>query len=369
MPVSESTRAILRLSLVRGIGPRLGRQLIGACGSAVDVWHRKKLDWATIPGIGVGLIASLQAADERRADDVLGQCQRSNIHVLSMLDPAYPQLLKNQDDSPLILFARGDISALNQGRMLAVVGTRRASREGRLLAQRWSQFLGGQGVTIVSGMAYGIDQAAHQGALAGSSATVAVLGCGLNALNAGQLQLATAIADKGCLISEFTPACEPRPENFPRRNRIIAGMTHATLVVEAGLKSGAMITAHLALDYGREVLAVPGSVLGDAHAGCHQLLREGAAIITSGQDVLQLMGWEPGGRRMRIDYVPESQAEARVLATLQSGTMHVDQLAEALGLTMAELSPILIGLELIGVVECLPGSRYALAVEATSSAS
>jgi len=248
--------------------------------------------------------------------------------------------------------------------MLAVVGTRRASREGRLLARRWCRHLSERGVAVVSGMASGIDAAAHGGALEGEAPTIAVLGCGL-AADTGPMQKRQqeAIAARGCVVSEFTPDTTPRPEHFPRRNRIIAGLAAGTLVVEAGLKSGAMITAGHAAAYGREVLAVPGPVMPGQHAGCHQLIRDGAYLVESVGDILELMRWQQPVRKRAATYAPASDEEARVIAELGGRILHIDSLAESCGLTVQELSPILIALELAGVVACLPGSRYALADE------
>jgi len=367
MPDSDATHAVLRLSLVPGIGPRLGRRLLAGCRSPAAFWRQPARAWAAVPGIGERHLAALAQSDGTLADAVLAHCRRAGIGIATIFDAAYPEPLRELDDAPLLLYVRGDIACLQRRRMLAVVGTRRATREGRLVAERWSHHLAASGVGIVSGMAYGIDEAAHRGALRAGGNTVAVLGCGLDALPPARRSLAGVIAERGCVVSEFPPDRPPSAEQFPRRNRIIAGMSHATLVVEAGLKSGSLITAHQAVAYGREVFAVPGSVLGDSHAGCHQLLREGAAIATRAEDILRDMGWQDGGERRAVDFTPSSPDEAKVLRALRAGILHIDQLADAVGLTVAELSPILIGLELNGVVECLPGSRYTLAAKASAS--
>jgi len=298
------------------------------------------------------------------AEQIVVRCRRCDLAMCCPADTAYPERLAVLDDAPLVLFVRGDVGHLGHTPMLAVVGARRASREGRLMARRWCRHLSEHGIGIVSGMAYGIDAAAHGGALEGEAPTIAVLGCGL-AVDTGPMQKRQqeAIAAHGCVVSEFTPDTAPRPEHFPRRNRIIAGLAEATLVVEAGLKSGAMITAGHAAAYGREVLAVPGPVMPGRHAGCHQLIRDGAALVESAGDILALMHWKQPGRQPADTYLPASDEEARVIAELGSRILHIDKLAESCGLTVPELSPILIALELAGVVACLPGSRYALADE------
>jgi len=193
---------------------------------------------------------------------------------------------------------------------------------------------------------------------------VAVLGCGLATLTEQQQNQVRAITERGCVISEFLPEVTAKPEHFPRRNRIIAGLSHATLVMEADIRSGSLITARNAIDYGREVFTVPGSVLGGNHAGCHQLIREGAVLTENADNVLQSMGWMSGDGETAAGgkaYQPANADELKLLQALTGGSMHLDHLAETCGLTVPELSPIVLRLELQGVIERLPGSRYLLA--------
>jgi len=245
--------------------------------------------------------------------------------------------------------------------MLAVVGARRASREGQLIARRWCRYLSAQDIGIVSGMAYGIDTAAHAGALEATAPTIAVLGSGLlAAFSPEQQRQMDAIAAQGCVISEFLPDTPPRPEHFPRRNRIIAALAGGTCIIEADIRSGSLITARQAAEYGREVFAVPGSVLGGLHAGCHQLIRDGAVLAESAADILRHMAWKQYRSAPGKSYVPAGEQEAAVIAALKQNIHHLDSLAEICDLTVPELSPILLALELQGVIERLPGSRYAL---------
>ena len=360
MPASEIAIAYLRLVMARGVGPRIGRQLISACNSIQDIWSSPPSRLTEIEGVGPKLVQALQGSTEKATLAIVDQCKQNNIQLLCLEDECYPEQLKTCDDAPLLLFAQGDLSALCGRRMLAVVGARKASRESRLIARRWSSYCSKRGVTIVSGMAYGVDAAAHGGALEGDSPTVAVLGCGLNTLAETQTRQVEAITAQGCVISEYLPDVTGRAEHFPQRNRIIAGLSEATLVIEAGLKSGSMITAGQALSYGREVLAVPGSVLNDAHAGCHQLIRDGAILIESADDLLHHLGWSQQSEKVDESYLPANEDEARILALLRQESMHLDGLADACGLTVAELSPSLLALELQGVIERLPGSRYSL---------
>ncbi|MDQ6986604.1 MAG: DNA-processing protein DprA [Mariprofundaceae bacterium] len=363
-PSTELTADWLRLSLTPGVGPRTGRQLVAACGGIRKLWQRPASELKNIEGVGNKLVATLQTSRQQEAASIIAQCSAAGITLLCPEDAHYPSDLAQTDDAPLILFCRGDTSALNHSRLLAIVGARKASSEGRLLTRRWSRHLSMRGIAIVSGMAYGIDAAAHGGALQGEAPTLAVLGCGLAApFSPEQQRQIEAVAAQGCMISEFLPAAEARPENFPRRNRIIAGLAVATLVVEADIRSGSLITARLAADYGRDVLAVPGSVMNGQHAGCHQLLRDGAMLVETPDDILRCMGWHVSSGAKRVRHQAANENEAKILAALQDNILHIDALTEHCDLTVPELSPILLGLELIGVVEALPGSRYTLGGE------
>jgi len=356
--------AWLRLACTAGIGPVSGRQLATACGGAIAIWQTPPEDLKNIEGVSARALQALAASTPQQAEDILALCAAQGIEVLCIEDEAYPAMLRQLDDAPLLLFVRGQISALNHPRQLAVVGARKADNEGRLLTRRWCAHLAAQDISIVSGMAYGIDAAAHGGALdAGDTAapTIAVLGCGLaSPFSPIQQKQIAAIAERGCVVSEFLPEEEARPANFPRRNRIIAGLSAATLVMQADIKSGSLITARLAGDCGREVLAVPGSTLSGRHGGCHQLLRDGATLVESSDDILLAMGWQGGAGAPRITYTASNEQEAKIMAVLDGSIMHIDALAEDCGLTVSELSPILLGLELLGVVDALPGSRYTL---------
>jgi len=360
----ELLTAWLRLACTAGIGPVSGRQLAAACGGAIAVWKTPPEDLKNIQGLTERALQAIAASTPQQAEEVLALCATQGIRLLCIDDAAYPAMLRQLDDAPLLLFVHGRIEALNHPRPLAVVGARKADNEGRLLTRRWCAHLAAQDICIISGMAYGIDAAAHGGALdAGDTAapTIAVLGCGLaSPLSPIQQKQIAAIAGRGCVVSEFLPEEEARPAHFPRRNRIIAGLSAATLVMQADIKSGSLITARLAGDYGREVLAVPGSTLAGRHAGCHQLLRDGATLVESSDDILLAMGWQKGGGKAHPAYTAANDQEAKIIAALQGEVMHIDALAEDCSLTVSELSPILLGLELLGVIDALPGSRYTL---------
>jgi len=348
--------------MVPGIGPMLGRKLIQTVGGIDALWMSSTQQLAEIEGIGPQLLKALKQSTSDAAEATMVYCQQHHIQLICPDDPAWPASLAAIEDAPLVLFVRGDVTHLNHRRLLAVIGARKASREGRLITRRWSKYFSDRGIAIVSGMAYGIDAAAHGGALEGLSPTLAVLGCGLGCLSEEQQRQVEAVSRQGCVISEFFPEVSARPEFFPRRNRIIAALAQATLVMEADLRSGSLITARQAADYGKDVLAVPGSVLASNHAGCHQLIRDGAQLVENAENVLLCMGWT-GKPVVGKTYTPNSSEEALILQLLDRETMHVDALAETCGLTVPELSPILLRFELQGVVERLPGSRYLLAME------
>lgn len=352
----------LRLSMVRGVGPRIGRQLISVSGSIEAVWNRKAADWLPVHRAGAGLIRALEQSSPDHVSHILSQCESNAIDVICPDDGSWPEAFNAMGDAPLVLFVKGEPAALKYPKLLAVVGARKASREGRMLTRRWCRFLSGRGIGIVSGMAYGIDAAAHGGALEGHAPTIAVLGSGLAApFSSEQQRQIEAVAGQGCVISEFLPETEARPEHFPRRNRMIAGLARATLVMEADIRSGSIITARQAADYGREVMAVPGSVLAGNHAGCHQLIGEGATLVESAEDIPRILGWHTNSAQKKMSrYKPANPLEIKIIEALEGKILHIDGLAEHCGLTVPELSPILLALELLGVVEHLPGSRYAM---------
>jgi len=290
---SPAALAALRLSLTKGVGTRIAHQLVEACGSIQAIWQHSNAAWSNIPRIGPALLANLESARNMSLDGILEACQTHHLQLISMDDDTYPDALRQIDDAPLILFVRGKLQALQHPHFLAVIGARKSSQESKLIARRWSQHLSEWGVSIISGMAYGIDAAAHGGALQGNTPTLAVLGCGLGTLTPRQEQQVAAIIEhSGCVLSEYLPDTSARPELFPRRNRIIAGMSQATLVIEADVRSGSLITARLANEYGRDVLAVPGSVLNGGHAGCHQLIRDGALLVDEPEHIIQHLDWQ-----------------------------------------------------------------------------
>nr|WP_218892890.1 DNA-processing protein DprA [Duganella sp. 1224] len=316
--------------------------------------------------------ALLGVARPRQADALLGapppgldaqldamlawQEQPGNL-LLPFGHPAYPDYLRHIIGAPLLLFVKGRVQLLPQ-RSVAVVGARNASRQGLLNAERLAQALSEAGVTIVSGLALGIDAAAHAGGLNGAGGTIAVLGTGADRIYpARNGALARRIAEEGCIVSEYALGTPPSRDSFPRRNRIISGLARGVLVVEAAAQSGSLITARLAAEQGRDVYAVPGSIHATLSKGCHQLIRDGARLVESAADVLSalhMLAAAEAGARPALD---DSFVD-RVLAAMGDDPVQAEMLARHLGQSAAELQGQLLALELAGLLERLPGGMF-----------
>jgi len=303
----------------------------------------------------------LQEAWARAPEDaaLLEKCAAT---LLTMRDPAYPPLLREIYDPPVLLYVRGEITPADR-RAVAIVGSRRSTPYGRMVAQSLARGLAEAGVTVVSGMALGIDAAAHRGALEAGGRTIAVLGCGVDRCYPAEHRgLMQQIVAAGAVASELPPGMPPVARHFPQRNRIISGLTLGTVVVEAPEKSGALITAGLALEQGREVFAVPGSVNSEQARGAHRLLKEGAKLAESIADILEELDLQGGAPRTppvaaRAAHAdPESPADP-LLAHLSLEPVGLEQLQEQTGLPAGELSARVLLLELKGLVGRLPGNR------------
>ncbi|MBL0030016.1 MAG: DNA-protecting protein DprA [Rhodanobacteraceae bacterium] len=291
-------------------------------------------------------------------------------HVLTLADPDYPPLLRRLDDAPPVLFVEGDLNALWRAQ-IAMVGSRNASRSGSGIAGDFARHFARLGIVVTSGLAEGIDGAAHAACLEVGGATVAVCGTGLDRVYPDRhRELAHRIRTQGALVSEFPIGTPPLPEHFPRRNRIIAGLALGTLVVEASMKSGSLITARLAAECGRDVFAIPGSIHDPRARGCHHLIRNGATLVTEASDVieaLQPIGHELGDAlraRLATQAAPPSLActpdiaNGRLLEAIGFAPTDFDSLVTATGLTAGAISSMLMSLELDGHVADLGGGRY-----------
>lgn len=280
-------------------------------------------------------------------------------HLLPLGDPAYPELLLQTADPPLLLYVQGDLALLGaQG--IGVVGSRHPTPQGKDNALAFSTHLSQAGWTIVSGLALGIDGAAHEGGLAGPGRTIAVVGTGLDRVYPRRhLELARRIAEHGAIVSEYAIGTPPLPPHFPQRNRIIAGLTRGTLVVEAALQSGSLITARLASEAGREVFAIPGSIHSPQSRGCHALLKQGAKLVESAADVLEEFPARAAARPVpAVDTPQEQPADALLLEALGFDPVSLDALIARTGWPAPELSARLLELELAGDVARLPGQLF-----------
>ncbi len=287
-------------------------------------------------------------------------------HIITLHDPRYPELLKQIADPPSLLFVQGDVSLLSHWQ-IAMVGSRNPSASGRDTAYEFARYIAQGDIAITSGLAMGIDAAAHRGALASQGKTIAVIGTGLdNVYPAKNRGLADDIALKGALVTEFALGTLPVAQNFPRRNRIISGLSLGTVVVEAAIRSGSLITARMALEQGREVFAIPGSIHNPLARGCHRLIREGAKLVETAQDILEELGSLAGAQRLaEIEQVePKDQlmnddADYHLLFKyLGYDPIEIDIIIQKSGLTAEVVSSMLLLLELQGQVESLPGGRY-----------
>ena len=355
------------LGMAQGIGGVLARTLLSYCGSAEAVFKASPSQLYKIPQIGEKAVQSLRDAQlMSRAEQELEACLRQGIHPLFLQSPLYPRRLKEIYDAPILLFYKGNIEALHQPRMLSIVGTRRYTEYGRNFLEQAVEQLSSSAPCIVSGLAYGIDIIAHRQALKQGLPTIAVMASGMDIIYpAVHRATAEEIIGTGGLLTESPLGTKPDAPRFPARNRIIAALADATLVVEAQEQGGAMITAQLANDYNREVFALPGNYYQSSSKGCNKLIKTHQAhLIESAVDVLYIMNWQQSTRSQQQQLALEvslNEEERRIVQCLQSKkALHVDELALALQLSPSILSMHLLNLEMNKLIEALPGKKYKL---------
>lgn len=350
----------LRLTLTPGVGGEARRALLKACGLPQAIFEASPRALAAVvdPVLAERLLRHECAAEIEAALDWAAQ---PGNRLLTLVDADYPQSLLTSADPPLLLYAKGDCGMLNRP-MLAIVGSRNATAQGVRDAEAFAEALGNVGLTAVSGLALGIDAAAHRGALATPASTVAVIGTGADRLYPARNEaLARRIAEQGVVLSEFPLGTPALASNFPRRNRIIAGLGLGCLVVEAALRSGSLITARLAAESGREVFAIPGSIHSSLSHGCHQLIRQGAKLVESAQDILEELRWgniSPAASIANPALTDKDSNEEQVLAFMGDAPCQLDTLATRSGLTPADLLAMLLPMELAGRIAQLPGGLY-----------
>lgn len=356
MHVDDSLKSWLTLSLIHGLGGESARHLLKEFGSpeAVLAATTNSLKSFVKPAVASAIGKGIRDEDLNSAFTWLEDSQN---HVITLGDNDYPKTLLNIADPPLLLYVKGRLDLLNST-ALAIVGSRNATPQGINNAEEFASLLSNAGLCIISGMAHGIDAAAHRGALRGQGSSIAVVGTGLDKVYpAANRDLAHQLADQGALISEFPLGTPPVGTNFPRRNRLISGMCIGCLVVEASQQSGSLITARLAMEQGRDVFAIPGSIHSPQSRGCHRLIKQGAKLVETAQDILeeltgQLTLSKPVSLQdnlLQYDGLPD---------LIGFDPVSMDTLCLRSGLTVSQLSAMLLTLELEGRIAALPGGLF-----------
>jgi DNA processing protein len=373
----HSPQIALWLKLIRaeGIGPTLFKRLLDYFEDVEHIFTASVVELAKVDGIGNKTAESIvRTRDVFDVDSELALADKTGVWIIHLHDKRYPPALRAIYDPPPVLYVKGTLTRADNLAM-AIVGSRRCSHYGTEQANRFSHLLASAGFTIVSGLARGIDSAAHRGALATKGRTIAVQGCGLSNIFPPENQkLFEQITENGAVISELPLSYEPLPENFPARNRIIAGLSMGVLVVEATYRSGALISAQAAMDNNREVMAVPGRIDSPCSLGCHKLLKQGARLIDSIDEIMDALGYVGDGLKAHADAVAiEAEEnvqqtlfdlsqlnltteESAILRRLNAEPVHVEELIEMSQLSAAKVHSAAISLQLKGLIKQLPGN-------------
>ncbi len=357
----------IALTQIPGVGGVTAKRLISYCGGVKQVFEEKFRSLVRIPGVGERIAKAVcrhQLFD--KAEKEIDFMQKHGIRPLFYLDKEYPYRLKQCDDGPLLLFVRGD-ACLNHSRVVAIVGTRNMTGYGREQCEQLVRDLLPYQVMVISGLAYGVDACAHQAALRHKLPTAAVLGHGLDRIYPPlNHHLAQKIVSEGALVTDFPSGTRPDRENFPKRNRIIAGLCDAIIVVEAAVTGGALITANIANTYNRDVFALPGKVTDKYSQGCNKLIRINKAhLIETVADVQYIMNWEPNGQtkegKQTSLFVSLSTEEKQLAAFLKDHPeAGIDRIVAGTGFNLSKTSSILLNLEFKNVVKPLPGKKFRL---------
>jgi len=358
MTAVDGVAAWLRLAGTRGVGPDTARRLLSAFGLPENIFSAgmAALQKVVPDAVARALAGPLDAGASASIEETLAWAAQAGNHILTLVDNAYPKALLDISDPPIVLYAKGRIELLSKT-SIAIVGSRNATAQGVANAERFSEALSGAGLTVISGMALGIDAAAHEGAMrAGAGSTVAVIGTGADIVYpARNRALAHRIAEEGCILTEYPLGVPAIASNFPRRNRLISGLARGVLVIEAAAQSGSLITARMAAEQGRDVFAIPGSIHSPLSKGCHQLIKQGAKLVESAQDILE----EMGQHHVSAPSVPSAEHSADpLLDAMGYDPVDMDTLASRSGLDAGALNAKLLSMELEGLVETLPGGAY-----------
>lgn len=354
-------------NLVRGIGAVRLKSLVDFFGRIEIAWQAPA-DALSAAGLPAAVVENLLIVRrETCLEEILENALREGIQVITWEDDQYPQRLKAIEQSPPVIYARGAIS-LEDDWSVAIVGTRRVTSYGRQVTEELASFLANNHITVISGLARGVDAAAHQAVIKNGGRTLAVLGCGVDVVYPPEhKKMADAIVENGALISDYPPGTAPESGNFPPRNRIISGLARAVVVVEAGVESGALITARYAGEQGREVFAVPGSIYAPMSKGTNRLIFDGAAPLLKMEDVLQSLDIEKvqAYKQARL-FLPADEMEKKILAELGDEPVHIDEIRAGANISAAEAISKLTMLELTGHVRNVGGMNYVLLRETSA---
>lgn len=359
------------LSSIPGLGSKRCSQLLEVFGTPEDLWKTTEKELHAVPGMTDGIVKKLMDEKLRENSNLhMENIHRHHIKVITIEQDDYPDYLKNIYDPPMALYVRGE---MKQEKVVAIVGSRKATSYGLGIAERLAYDLTKRGITVISGMARGVDSFAHRGALNAGGRTLAVLGCGPDIIYPPENgDLMEKIMASGAVISEYLPGFPPIPQNFPARNRIISGISRGVVIIEANEKSGSLITANFALEQGREVFAVPGNVTSITSKGTNKLIKDGAKMVMDVEDIIEelnffdIFDYNNGGgytkeSKKQNSMLESLQGDERSIAEcLQQESLHIDLLAQKSGLSMQNVSAILVMLELQGVIEQLPGKIFKL---------
>jgi DNA processing protein len=356
----------IAITLIPGIGDVLGKKLVAYCGGVEPVFRQKKAALLKIPGIGKIFADAVYKQDVlKQAEAEIIFMEQEGIRPVFYLDEAYPRRLKHCADSPLMLYYKGT-EDLNPERVLGIVGTRNATGYGKELCTSLVEGLASRNVLVVSGLAYGIDICAHKACVKNDIPTIAVLAHGLDAVYP---PLHRSVTEKmlinGGLLSDYPSKTNPDKENFPRRNRIVAGMCDAVVVIESAVDGGSMITAEIANSYNRDVFAFPGRTDDPYSAGCHKLIKQNkAALAESAEDILRMLSWQDTEKKKPVQrqlFVELTAEEEIVVGTMKDkGNVHIDEICILAAMPMRKVSSLLLNMEFAGVLKSLPGKMYRL---------
>ena len=363
----DDKRYWIGFTLVKGIGAVRFQRLLERFGDAESAWRAAPADLAGA-GLGLKMIERLVAVRKKVDLSLIwDQIQSKGIQVLTWLDEAYPQRLKEIEQPPPVLYLRGELSPEDSW-AVAIVGTRRVTPYGRQVTEEAASFLAANGITIVSGLARGVDAIAHSAALRAGGRTLAVLGSGVDRIYPPENRvMAEQIIEHGAILSDYVPGTPPESSNFPPRNRIISGLSIAVVVVEAGETSGALITAEFAAEQGREIFAVPGNILAPQSKGTNKLIQQGALPLLSANDIMQVLNLtRVGQHKAARKALPADDVEAKLLETMGEESLHVDEIRNQSGLPVEKVSATLIMMELKGMVRQVGNMHYVVVREVQS---